>query len=243
VFDHVTIRVADLAEARRFYGLAMSTLGFGEPETDGHFFEWWDFSFSTAREDRPVTRNLHVGLVASSRKQVDEWWRTMTGAGYPDDGPPGPRPEYHEDYYGGFVRDPDGNSVEAVFHGRRRKGDNHVDHLWIRVADLPASRGFWETIAPAMGARVEGTKEWRFHVVGGARSFALVDDGAPVTENLHFAFPAESNAAVEEFHRMATAAGYRDNGPPGERHYHPGYYGAFVLDPDGNNIELVCHNR
>jgi catechol 2,3-dioxygenase-like lactoylglutathione lyase family enzyme len=243
VFDHVTIRVADLAEARRFYGLAMSTLGFGEPETDGHFFEWWDFSISTAREDRPVTRNLHVGLVAPSRKQVDEWWRTMTGAGYPDDGSPGPRPEYHDDYYGGFVRDPDGNSVEAVFHGRRRKGDNHVDHLWIRVADLPASRGFWETIAPAMGASVEGTKEWRFHVVGGARSFALVDDGAPVTENLHFAFPAESNAAVEEFHRMATASGYRDNGPPGERRYHPGYYGAFVLDPDGNNIELVCHNR
>jgi catechol 2,3-dioxygenase-like lactoylglutathione lyase family enzyme len=58
------------------------------------------------------------------------------------------------------------------------------------------------------------------------------------------AFPAADNATVDEFHRAAIAAGYRDNGPPGERPvYHPGYYGAFVLDPDGNNIELVNHNR
>jgi catechol 2,3-dioxygenase-like lactoylglutathione lyase family enzyme len=242
VFDHVTIRVSHLAAARRFYGLAMSTLGFAEPETDGHFFEWWDFSISTAREDRPVTRNLHLALVAGSRKEVDTWWRAMTDAGYTDDGAPGPRPEYHANYYGGFVLDPDGNSVEAAYHGRRRKGENHIDHLWIRVGDLDASRRFWETIAPVVGVRVEGSKAERFHVVGGHRSFALVR-GEPVTENVHVAFPAADNARVDEFHRVATAAGYRDNGPPGERRYHPGYYGAFVLDPDGNNIEVVCHNR
>jgi catechol 2,3-dioxygenase-like lactoylglutathione lyase family enzyme len=51
------------------------------------------------------------------------------------------------------------------------------------------------------------------------------------------------DATVGEFHRAALAAGYRDNGPPGERRYHPGYYGAFVLDPDGNNVEAVHHNR
>jgi catechol 2,3-dioxygenase-like lactoylglutathione lyase family enzyme len=64
------------------------------------------------------------------------------------------------------------------------------------------------------------------------------------SENVHLAFPADTNEAVDEFHRALTAAGYRDNGPPGERSiYHPGYYGAFVLDPDGNNVELVNHNR
>jgi catechol 2,3-dioxygenase-like lactoylglutathione lyase family enzyme len=64
------------------------------------------------------------------------------------------------------------------------------------------------------------------------------------TENVHVAFPAPDNAAVDEFHRVALAAGYRDNGPPRERpEYHAGYYGAFVLDPDGNNVEAVCHNR
>ena len=58
------------------------------------------------------------------------------------------------------------------------------------------------------------------------------------------AFPVGENVAVDQFHRALTAAGYRDNGPPGERPvYHEGYYGAFVLDPDGNNVELVNHNR
>ena len=64
------------------------------------------------------------------------------------------------------------------------------------------------------------------------------------TEHLHMAFAASPDAAVDAFHRDATGAGYRDNGSPGERAiYHPGYYGAFVLDPDANNIELVNHNR
>ena len=68
--------------------------------------------------------------------------------------------------------------------------------------------------------------------------------GEAPTENVHLAFPAATNEAVDEFHRALTGAGYRDNGPPGEREiYHPGYYGAFVLDPDGNNVELVNHNR
>ena len=67
--------------------------------------------------------------------------------------------------------------------------------------------------------------------------------GTP-TEHVHLAFPATENAAVDAFHRAAMDAGYRDNGPPGERpRYHPGYYGAYVLDPDANNIEVVNHNR
>ncbi|MDQ1730743.1 MAG: hypothetical protein QOK10_902 [Pseudonocardiales bacterium] len=73
-------------------------------------------------------------------------------------------------------------------------------------------------------------------------SFSLVR-GEP-TEHVHLAFPALDDATVEAFHRVATAAGYRDNGGPGERpEYHAGYYGAFVLDPDGNNVEVVHHNR
>ena len=64
------------------------------------------------------------------------------------------------------------------------------------------------------------------------------------TENLHMAFGAATDADVDEFHRALPAAGSRDNGGPGERAiYHAGYYGAFVLDPDGNNVELVNHNR
>ena len=73
-------------------------------------------------------------------------------------------------------------------------------------------------------------------------SFSFVT-GEP-TEHVHLAFAVADYAAVEEFHRVGLAAGYRDNGGPGERpEYHPGYYAAYVLDPDGHNVEAVCHHR
>ena len=239
MFDHVTIRVSDLDASRRFYGLALETLGHGKTASD----EWEDFSMSAARDDQPVTRNLHLAFAASSREQVDEWWETMTGAGWRDDGAPGPRPQYSPDYYGAFVLDPDGNSVEAHRYRPVEQDENHIAHLWIRVSDLGASKRFYETIAPIADLRV--TMPWRdgVAVARGGRHFCLVRDERPLTENVHLAFPAPDNATVDEFHRVALEAGHRDNGPPGERRYHPGYYGAFVLDPDGNNIEAVCHNR
>jgi catechol 2,3-dioxygenase-like lactoylglutathione lyase family enzyme len=78
---------------------------------------------------------------------------------------------------------------------------------------------------------------------GASGSFSLIAGDAP-TQHVHIAFPADDDATVDAFHAVATAAGHPSNGEPGERpEYHPGYYGAFVLDPDGNNIELVNHNR
>jgi catechol 2,3-dioxygenase-like lactoylglutathione lyase family enzyme len=237
MFDHVTIRVSDLEASRRFYTLAL-----GEPTHVGEqFTEWDDFSISTTG---PVTRHLHVAFVARSRDEVDEWWRRLTDAGYRDDGAPGPRPQYHPDYYGAFVLDPDGNSAESVQVGRKDLA-NRIDHMWIGVRDLDASMRFWETVCPLLGihiAHVEAGE--RFHIGGGDRSFGLVHDGRPPTENLHIAFGTDDDARVDEFHRVATAAGFRDNGPPGERPvYHAGYYGAYVLDPDGTNVELVNHHR
>jgi catechol 2,3-dioxygenase-like lactoylglutathione lyase family enzyme len=81
-------------------------------------------------------------------------------------------------------------------------------------------------------------------MVGDSFRFSLVADGRPLTEHVHLAFPATEDATVRAFHAAALAAGYEDHGGPGERPaYHPGYYGAFVLDPDGHNVELVNHNR
>lgn len=243
VFDHVTIGVSDLEASRRFYELALAKLGYGEPYRDETFLEWEDLSIAAAGEDRQVTRNLHLALLArSGRGEVDDWWETMTAAGYPDDGAPGPRLQYSPGYYGAFVREPDGNSVEAVHHDEQRGGDNRLDHLWIRVRDLDASRRFYETVASVVGLRVHDGAENRFHVAGEERSFALVRED-PVTENVHLAFPVLDRAGVDEFHRAAVGAGFRDNGGPGERRYHSGYYGAYVLDPDGNNIEAVFHDR
>jgi len=189
----------------------------------------------------PATRGLHIGFVAPSREHVDRFWEAGTRVGYRDDGAPGPRPEYGDDYYGGFLLDPDGNSAEAVHHAEIRP-PGHIDHLWIRVADVPVAAAFYDLVVPYGGFERKGNDPDHAHFVGAGGSFSLVA-GRP-TENLHVAFPATENAAVDAFHRAAIEAGYRDNGAPAERpRYHPGYYGAYVLDPDGNNIELVNHNR
>jgi catechol 2,3-dioxygenase-like lactoylglutathione lyase family enzyme len=241
MWDHVTIRASDRAASRRFYETVLATLG-RSPALGVDFDEWDDFSLAQATDDRPATRHLHVAFAASSPDAVDTFWRTAVDEGYASDGEPGLRPQYDPAYYGAFVLDPDGNSAEACCGFRPPGGESLIDHLWIGVRDLAASRRFYETVAPVLGLRI-AVREERFHVAAGNRSFALVHDGRPPSEHVHLAFPAPDDDTVADFHRVAVAAGFRDNGVPGERAYHPGYYGAFVLDPDGNNVEAVWHGR
>ena len=197
-------------------------------------------SLAPATAWNPATRGLHIGFGASSRERVDEFWEAGTAAGYQSDGEPGPRPQYSPDYYGAFLLDPDGNSVEAVHYEDVRHG---VDHVWIRVASVEASKRFYETIAPHAGFRLGRDTPERASFSGDPGSFSVLT-GDRVTADLHMAFPATTNETVDAFHRAALEAGYRDNGTPGERPaYHPGYYSAYVLDPDGNNVEVVNHNR
>ena len=242
MFDHVTIRVSDRETSERFYRTVLSSLGIEQTYSGADFAEWNDFSLAQADAEHSPTKRLHIGFAAPSRAHVDEFWRVGTDADYQDDGAPGLRPEYSDDYYGAFLLDPDGNSAEAVHYGSARDGGS-IDHLWIRVSDVDASTRFYETVSPAAGFRVgrETGERTLFACVSG--SFSVLAGDEP-TEHLHLAFTATDNETVDRFHREATAAGYRDNGPPGERAvYHEGYYGAYVLDPDGNNIEVVNHNR
>ena len=241
MFDHVTIRVTDRAASERFYTTVLTSLGIDQSYRTAAFSEWQDFSLAAADDSHPPTRRLHLAFAAPSREQVDAFWRAGIEAGYSDDGRPGPRPQYRSDYYGAFLVDPDGNSAEAVHHGALRRG-GIIDHLWIRVADVTAARGFYETIAPHAALRVERAAPDRVRVTTGSGSLSLV--GGVPSENLHLAFPTGDDTAVQRFHEAATEAGYVSNGPPGERpQYHPGYYAAYVLDPDGNNVELVNHHR
>jgi catechol 2,3-dioxygenase-like lactoylglutathione lyase family enzyme len=242
--DHVTIRVSDREASERFYSTVLPMIGLEQTHSGDDYAEWDQFSLTAASEDRPATERLHVGFFASSPEVVDAFWRTGTEAGYRDDGAPGSRPQYRPDYYGGFLLDPDENSVEAVHHGLER-APGTIDHLWIRVADVDAARAFYETVAPYTGfdLRMTSDQPRRSAFAGPGASFSLVEDGPP-TQHAHVAFAAETDAVVDAFHRAATQAGYRDNGVPGERpRYHAGYYGAYVLDADGNNIEVVHHNR
>jgi catechol 2,3-dioxygenase-like lactoylglutathione lyase family enzyme len=239
MFDHVTIHASDRVASERFYDVVLPTVGIEKTYSGEDLAEWDDFSVNQA--EGSITRRLHIGFAATSHAAVDAFWRTGTEAGYRDDGAPGPRPQYLDDYYGGFLLDPDGNSAEGAHHAklRTRRG---IDHLWIRVADPVASTRFYEAIAPFSGFELDFARADRARFFGGGSSFTVLE--GPPTEHLHMAFPAGDDATVDAFHRAATDAGYRDNGASGERpHYHPGYYAAFVLDPDGNNIEVVNHNR
>ena len=243
MFDHVTIGAADRATSRAFYATVLPHLGLTAAHDDPTLVEWHDFSIAPAGEDRPVTTGLHVGFRAPSPAHVEAFWRAGVEAGYRDDGAPGPRPQYTPDYVGAFLLDPDGNSAEAVTHGGVRT-DGVIDHLWVRVADVAASRRFYDLVAPHAGfAAVEVSPDLVRYGAGPRRGSFTLLAGEP-TAPFHLAFRAPEPAAVAAFHRSLTAAGFPDNGGPGERpEYHPGYVGAFVLDPDGQNVELVHHGR
>ena len=239
----MSIRVADLAGCERFYRAALSELG-NEPTGAGEgWLQWDDFALLAAGSGHPPTRNLHIGFVAPSREHVDAFWRAGIDAGGDDDGAPGERPQYTPGYYGGFLRDPAGNSAEAVVHPDVRRGGN-VDHLWIGVADVDSTYAFYATMAPHTGLREGRRWEHGRQLRGAWATFSLVCDGRAPTENAHVAFPAPDRRAVEDFHAAATRSGARDDGAPAEHpEVHLGYYGARVLDPAGARVESVFRGQ
>ncbi|MFC5460770.1 VOC family protein [Massilia niabensis] len=119
-----------------------------------------------------------------------------------------------------------------------------IDHIQLVVRDLPASRAFYTAIFEVLQVPIAGSGENYFWAdelfVSTADSEAAQ---GVLTGRHHLAFQAASRAMVDNFYKAALAAGGKDNGGPGERSYHPGYYAAFVIDPDGNNIEAVYHGE
>ena len=111
-----------------------------------------------------------------------------------------------------------------------------LDHVHLRVADLEASKRFYRAVLEAVGRELTWESDWGF-----SSDELFVSADGPPTAGLHIAFQAQDRETVHRFHEAALAAGGRDNGAPGERDYHPGYYAAFALDPDGTNVEAVFH--
>jgi catechol 2,3-dioxygenase-like lactoylglutathione lyase family enzyme len=240
VIDHVDIRVSDREASERFYTTVFTAIGKDVVVSDAEIADWGDFALHA--DVQHVTRNLHIAFWVPTTELVDAFHAAGVGAGYEDDGAPGARPQYGPDYYGGFLRDPDGNSVEAVTGTYNDRKLGAIDHIWLRSPDLQAAKRFYETIGPIVGVGLGDDQPDRVQFLTDRASISFVTPGEP-TENVHIAFRAQTNAQVDAFHKAATEAGYADNGAPGERAaYHPGYYGAFVLDPDGHNIEAVNHN-
>ncbi len=134
-----------------------------------------------------------------------------------------------------------------------------IDHMTFRVADMARTRAFYSAALAPLGYRLLFERSFDgANIVGfgtpdatqpeGSRIDTWFIDGPsphgghPVTTGCHLAWVAGTRAAVDAFHHAAVAAGGRDNGAPGLRpHYHANCYGAFVIDPDGNNIEAACH--
>ncbi len=118
-----------------------------------------------------------------------------------------------------------------------------IDHIGLRVSDYPAARAIWLALFEALGLgdAVEEDAEDGLSLdelyIGPAR------EGGPITRNVHICLQAPDRDAVQRAHAAALAAGATDNGAPGLRGYHEGYYAAFLIDPDGNNIEIKCDER
>jgi catechol 2,3-dioxygenase-like lactoylglutathione lyase family enzyme len=106
-----------------------------------------------------------------------------------------------------------------------------IDHIHLRARDLAATRRFYRAVLGALDKPISADELW-IDALGSDRQSAT---------HVHLAFQARDPDAVRRFHAAGLAAGGRDNGAPGERNYHPGYFAAFLLDPDGNNVEAVYH--
>lgn len=242
MFDHITLRVADLVDAGSAFTAVLGELGIEQASRTASFAVWGNFALTQADDEHPIARRVHLAFIAPSRAHVERFSAAGVHVGFADDGAAGPRPDYAADYYAAFLKDGAGNSFEAVYRdGERPRGN--VDHIVIRVSDVEASAAFYSTIGAAAGLTLRRRSADRATFSVGVSDGSLTVVAGEPTQNLHIAFSGHDED-VRRFHAEATAAGYRSNGEPGERpRYHQGYYSAYVLDPDGNNIEIVDHHR
>jgi catechol 2,3-dioxygenase-like lactoylglutathione lyase family enzyme len=117
-----------------------------------------------------------------------------------------------------------------------------IDHVGLGVSDLERSRAFYERALEPLGYQVLIERDGSLGFGRDGKPDFFVHVNRPLSGPTHVAIASPDRATVDAFHAAGLAAGGRDNGPPGPRpHYHQQYYGAFVLDPDGNNVEAVCH--
>ena len=241
VFDHVGIRVSDQAASEAAYDALFATLGVEKVHSDDELAEWDnDFDISPTDPEHPVTRNLHIAFWAPSEDEVQRFWDAGRAAGCATTARPGRGRSTGPTTTAGSC------SIPTATASRRYGGPAapaREDRPPVDPRRRPAGH---EALLLDDRAARRGSS-WRRRArprpVPLPRRHVLVRPGEP-TIGLHLAFRRRDNATVDEFHRVAIDAGYLGNGEPGERPvYHPGYYGAFVLDPDGTNVEAVNHNR
>ena len=262
MLSHVTFGTQDVRRAKAFYEATLAPLGFGlQKDGRGYFalgmaanrYPWVYVMKPFDRRPASWGNGTHLALLADSEGAVQAFHETALANGGSDEGAPGLREHYSADYYAAYIRDPDGNKLQAVhFHnGRSQAAANQgVSHVTVGSNNLERSRAFYASVLrPLELAPTEDDDEEAvaYGVPGSELPVFyahLPFDGLPATwgNGTHVAFLAPNRAAVISFHAAALNAGGADEGGPGPRpHYSPSYYGAYVRDPDGNKIQAVCY--
>ena len=262
MLSHVTFGTQDVRRAKAFYEATLAPLGFSL-QTDGRGY----FALSTAADRypwvyvmkpfdrRPASwgNGAHLALLAEDDAAVERFHETALANGGSDEGAPGLREQYSADYYAAYVRDPDGNKLQAVHYRNGRSeaaNSSGLSHFTVGSNDLVRSRDFYAAVLRPLGLvpTEEDDEDAVAYGVEGAELpvfYAhLPFDGLPATwgNGTHAAFLAPNRAAVISFHAAALNAGGSDEGGPGPRpHYSPTYYAAYVRDPDGNKLQAVCY--
>ena len=135
-----------------------------------------------------------------------------------------------------------GSDLELAIHEIEAQGGTVFDHLGLKVGSLSESKEFYLKALAPLGAALVMEGPYGVGIGPNRKPSLWLSESKEKPTPVHIAFTAETRGDVDAFYRAAIAAGGKDNGPPGLRpHYHPDYYGAFVIGPDGHNIEAVCH--
>lgn len=265
MFSHFTLGSNDMLRTAGFYDAVMPALGqkllrkeenayrmYGPPNGDfPHLFMVRPF------DNLPATwsNGFHIAFNAPTEQIVDDFYYMAMSTGGINEGPPGLREHYAADYYGAYVRDPDGNKLQAVcYTNGRTSGETGrwISHITLGHGNLARETRFYDAVFAALGI-VAVESESGFESVGyGLEGCALPItyvqpsfDGRMATwgNGTHTAFKAATREAVNLFHQAALTNGGICDGPPGLRpQYSANYYAAYVRDPVGNKLQAVCRN-
>lgn len=264
MFSHITLGTNDLARAEVFYGAVGSTLGMPLQSVD-HDEGDLRIARSDQRstplivcrpfDDQPASsgNGFHIAFMAESQEMVDKFYATALAYGGSDEGQPGLRSIYAPDYYAAYVRDPDGNKLQAVHYidGRKTGATGDViSHITLGHAGFEQAYCFYENLLAQLGI-VDIPEEAYPSLAGfgipGYRTPIIYlqppyDRHPPSFGNgTHVAFTAADRDAVDRFHEVALAHGGRSDGEPGLRpHYAASYYAAYVRDQVGTKLQAVC---
>ncbi|MGF1475351.1 MAG: VOC family protein [Geminicoccaceae bacterium] len=263
MLTHVTLGYNDRHRSEHFYRAVMPALGLKRVKQTEKFFAYarsedetpWIFLFQPF-DGLPATwgNGFHLALLAKDENQVETFHRQALAAGGIDEGGPGIRDRYADDYFGAYVRDPDGNKLQAVFYRKGRKagpGGTTISHITLGTHDLEAAVTFYEALMAPLGlarlpAEESPGEDTAFGRAGTRMPILFIQypfDGRPASwgNGTHVSFEAPSRKAVDVFHAIALEQGGTSDGAPGLRpELGPAYYAAYVRDKTGNKLQAVC---